>query len=166
MTYEGGSRAEVVEKTNWSEAPWDIRERLKLRQGEPVVVIKRVALIGDEPLFYIINYLPYDLGIKLYGDDRDLERFPIISLLREKYGVPLSRAVQTIEATLADTETAARLRVPVGAPVLLAERTYFARGGRTVQVSRAWYRADRYKYTVTLRHWRGSRRLGHRRHQL
>lgn len=160
MVYEGGGRAEIVEKVRWAQASPEIAGQLGLRPTDAVVVIKRVGYSEDEPLAYIVNYLPYDIGVKVYDDDHDLERNPMVALLQEKYGIPLTRSVQTIEAVLADAEIAERLGIFVGTAVLQAERIYFSTRGQPIQFTRSWYRADRYKYTVTLRGWKRRRRRG------
>jgi GntR family transcriptional regulator len=163
MVYEGGGRAEIVEKVRWAQATPEVARQLRVIPGDVVVVIKRIGYSGGQPLAWIINYLPYDIGVKVYDDDQDLERNPMVALLQEKYGIPLTRAVQTIEAVLAEAEIAERLGIPVGTPVLQAERVYFSTRGQPVQFTRSWYRADRYKYTVTLRGWKRRRRRRTRR---
>ena len=62
--------------------------------------------------------------------------------------------LQTIGATLADPVFASHLGVEVGAPVLEGERIYFDKSGRRVIFSNAFYRADRHRFTVTLKEWR------------
>ena len=65
-----------------------------------------IVLNHSEPLAYIINYLPRDVGMKLYDETEALTRSPIAYLLREKYGISLTRAEQTIDAVLAEPEIA------------------------------------------------------------
>jgi GntR family transcriptional regulator len=157
MIYEGGARARVLDKSRRGQAPPRIREQIGLAPEAELVIIKRIVVSDGEPLIYLINYLPEELGEKVFDDDREMERFPIISLLRDKYNVPLVRATQTIEAVLADPVLAKHLVVPVGAALLLVERIYYTADGRTAQFTQSWYRSDRYKYSVTLRDWRGPR---------
>jgi GntR family transcriptional regulator len=157
IRYERGGRPKIVEKTKALRPPIEVARQLGLSTDDPVVVIKRVAIVEEEPLVYVISYLPYDIGMKIYDDDRDLERFPIITLLMQKHSIPLMRALQTIGATLADTEVCEHLGIPLGSAVLQVERTYFSRGGRPVHFARSYYRADRYRYIVTLRGWKQAR---------
>jgi DNA-binding GntR family transcriptional regulator len=157
IRYERGGRAKIIEKTKALRPHVDVARQLSLSTDDPVVVIKRIAIVEDEPLVYIISYLPYDIGMKVYNDDRDLERFPIISLLVQKYSIPLLRALQTIGATLADTEVSEHLEVPLGSAVLQVERVYFSKRGRPVHLARSYYPADRYRYIVALRGWKQRR---------
>ena len=77
--------------------------------------------------------------------------------LRPKTSAALSRAVQTIDAVLADPEVARALDFPIGSPLLRIERTFFTSKNQPVQFTRSWYRSDRHKYTVTLSDWGASR---------
>jgi len=137
------------------EIPPDVRRQLDLRPNDEVVSFKRVAIVDGEPLAYIVNYLPRDIGMKIYEEDEALTFRPIAYLLRERYGISLTRADQTIDAVLAEPEVAAALDFPIGSPLLRIERTLFARK-RPIQFTRSWYRSDRHKYAVTLSDWGGS----------
>ena len=156
MIYENGASAKVIGKSCSREVPSDVRRQLELESGEEVVSFKRVAIVDGEPLAYIINYLPRDVGMRLYDDDEALTHSPIAYLLREKYGISLTRAEQTIDAVLAEPDVASALDFPIGSPLLRIERTLFARKERPIQFTRSWYRSDRHKYAVTLSDWGGS----------
>jgi GntR family transcriptional regulator len=156
MVYENGAKARVIGKSRTWDAASDIRSHLRLGPDDEVVIIRRVAIVGTEPFAYIINYLPLDIGIKIYDEDKALTNSPIAYLLREKYRVPLTRADQTIDAVLADPEVATALDFPIGSPLLRIERTFFSRKDRPIQFTRSWYRSDRHKYTVTLSDWGAS----------
>ena len=156
MVYENGARANVIGKSWSRDVPTDIRQHLGLAQSEEIVIIKRVAIVDTEPFAYIINYLPREIGMKIYDEDKALVHSPIAFLLREKYRVPLTRADQTIDAVLADPEVATALDFPIGSPLLRIERTFFTTKDKPIQFTRSWYRSDRHKYTVALSDWGGS----------
>src|SRR4029079_1544097 len=80
---------------------------------------------------------------------------PIAYLLREKHGITLVRAEQTIDAVLAEPEVARMLDFPIGSPLLRIERTLSTKKERPIQFTRSWYRSDRHKYAVTLSDWTG-----------
>ena len=156
MIYENGASARVVGKSVLKEVPPDVRRQLELADDDEVVSFRRVAMVDGEPLAYIVNYLPSDIGMKLYDEDQALTFRPIAYLLRERYGISLTRADQTIDAVLAEPEVANALDFPIGSPLLRIERTLFARKQRPIQFTRSWYRSDRHKYAVTLSHWSGA----------
>ncbi len=155
MIYENGASARVVGKSCSRDVPAEVRTCLGIEDNEEVVSFRRVALVDHEPLAYIINYLPRDIGTKLYDDDDALTHSPIAYLLREKHGISLARAEQTIDAVLAEPEVAHALDFPIGSPLLRIERTLFTKKERPIQFTRSWYRSDRHKYAVTLSDWTG-----------
>jgi GntR family transcriptional regulator len=156
MVYENGASARVIGKSWSRDAPSDVRQHLGLAENDEIVIIKRVAIVDAEPLAYIINYLPREIGVKIYDEDKALMHSPIAFLLREKYRVPLTRADQTIDAVLADPEVASALDFPIGSPLLRIERTFFTKKDKPIQFTRSWYRSDRHKYAVTLSDWGAS----------
>jgi len=153
MIYENGARAKVVAKARTRELPTEIRAFLRLAHTDEAVILKRVAIVGVDPFAYIVNYLPQDIGDKVFDEDKALTHSTIIYLLREKHHIPLTRAEQTITAALADPEVSKALNISIGSPVLRIERGYFTREDRPVQFTRSWYRSDLYKYTLTLKGW-------------
>ena len=70
--------------------------------------------------------------------------------LLERSGVVVSRAEQTINATLAEVEVANALVHDPGAPVLSIQRVVFDQNDHPVEFIRALYRPDRYQYRMTL----------------
>ena len=155
MIYENGASARVLSKSCSREVPVDVRTYLALQDGDEVVSFRRVALVDKEPLAYIVNYLPGDIGMKLYDDDEALTHSPIAYLMREKHGISLVRAEQTIDAVLAEPEVARALDFAIGSPLLRIERTLYTKQERPIQFTRSWYRSDRHKYAVTLSDWTG-----------
>lgn len=64
----------------------------------------------------------------------------------------IGRIEQTFEAVALDAAEAAQLQVKKGVPALRADRTYFDREGRPILVAISLHRADRFKYSMVLRH--------------
>ncbi|MFE5795287.1 GntR family transcriptional regulator [Streptomyces sp. NPDC056503] len=83
-------------------------------------------------------------------DPADLERWPMTKVLRDVVGVRISRITDTVEARLADPETAELLRVPLLSPILHYTGVTYAEDGRVVDVARIRYRGDRFSFTVTV----------------
>ena len=54
------------------------------------------------------------------------------------------------KARLADEDVASALGLELGDPVLFVERLMFGRGARPLEVVRSHYRADVYRYQITL----------------
>jgi GntR family transcriptional regulator len=123
--------------------PQDVRQLLEL--AEPTVVrVERVITHNDEPVGYVLDYLPHALGDRI--DEADLAEAWLTQVLTERLGIPVVEAHQTISATLADVDLGEQLQVPFGAPLLHAERLYLGRDGQRLYVAKVWHRADRFRY--------------------
>jgi GntR family transcriptional regulator len=61
----------------------------------------------------------------------------------QQFGKCPSRVLRRVRAVALTAEEAAHLDVPIGSPGLYMERRGFLRDGRTVELTQAWYRADR-----------------------
>jgi GntR family transcriptional regulator len=104
--------------------PADIRAVLGLGAGEVCVQVRRLRSSPRGPVTYATSYLPAWLAGDLALDD--LHQSMMIDIM-EKRGVRITGAVQTIEAALAEPDTAAVLN---GAPILLVRRMYELEDGQ------------------------------------
>lgn len=99
--------------------PQEIAVELGLAAGEEAVRTMRVRSIDKGPVSHITTYVPAAIGERLHAEA--LSARPMLTLLEEQ-GVKVGHARQTITARLADTDIAALLEVPVGAPLLAVRR--------------------------------------------
>jgi GntR family transcriptional regulator len=84
-------------------------------------------------------------------DPADLERgWPMTKVLRDRAGVRISRITDTVEARLADPETAKLLDVPLLSPILHYTGVTYDADGQVVDVARIHYRGDRFSFSVTV----------------
>ncbi|WP_216838867.1 GntR family transcriptional regulator [Caulobacter sp. S45] len=125
-----------------------VARRLAIAQGTPVTRIRRIRLADGTPLSYDETFLPVHLGEKVVADD--LETEPIFALLERKYDTPLVEAEYQLEAGVADSTIAAALRVSLGSPVFLIERTSYTTGGLPVDYERLHYRGDKIRFITRL----------------
>lgn len=135
--------------------PW-VAARLRLPDAPHVVALDRVGFLDDEPRIFIRGWLPLAFGVLLLDAGDALRHTTAASLLRDRHGVAIDGVVQTIAAGLADPSYAKELGVEVGAPVLEGERTYLDDRGQPVFFSITFYRADRHRFLIRLKDWRGS----------
>ncbi|MEV6754188.1 GntR family transcriptional regulator [Streptomyces sp. NPDC051214] len=101
-----------------------------------------------EPTNHAHNYIRPELADRVDLDD--LTRWPMTKVLRDVVGVRISRITDTVEATLADPETARLLEVPLLSPILHYTGITYDEDGRALDVARIHYRGDRFSFTVTL----------------
>ncbi|MGA4842921.1 GntR family transcriptional regulator [Streptomyces sp. G45] len=101
-----------------------------------------------EPTNHARNHVRPDLAERV--DPADLERWPMTKVLRDVVGVAIARITDTVEARLADPETARLLQVPLLSPILHYTGITYGADGRVLDVARIEYRGDRFSFTVTL----------------
>ncbi|AWI27796.1 GntR family transcriptional regulator [Streptomyces sp. ICN441] len=118
--------------------------------GDEVVTYRRLRCDGDsgEPTNWAENAVRPDVAARL--DVADLERWPMTKVLRDVVGVRISRITDTVEARLADPETAELLQVPLLSPILHYTGVTYDAEGRVVDVARIRYRGDRFSFSVTI----------------
>ncbi|MEU2493790.1 GntR family transcriptional regulator [Streptomyces sp. NPDC007883] len=117
---------------------------------EEVVTYRRLRCDGDsgEPVNWAENAVRPDVAALL--EVADLERWPMTKVLRDAVGVRISRVTDTVEARLADPETAVLLQVPLLSPILHYTGVTYDAEGRVVDVARIRYRGDRFSFSVTV----------------
>lgn len=115
-----------------------------------VVAYRRLRRDGEtgEPTNWVENAVRPELAAAI--DPADLERWPMTKVLRDVVGVRISRITDTVEARLADPETAGLLQVPLLSPILHYTGVTYDEDGRVVDVARIRYRGDRFSFTVTV----------------
>lgn len=109
-------------------------------------------LRGDErtgePTNHARNHIRPELAERI--DLEDLVRWPMTKVLRDMVGMTISRITDTVEARLADPETAQLLQVPLLSPILHYTGVTYDDAGRVLDVAVIRYRGDRFSFTVTL----------------
>ncbi|MFD8390095.1 GntR family transcriptional regulator [Streptomyces sp. NPDC059680] len=101
-----------------------------------------------EPTNHAVNHVRPELAAHI--DLEDLVRWPMTKVLRDVVGADISRITDTVEARLADPETARLLQVPLLSPILHYTGVTYDSGGRVLDVAVIQYRGDRFSFTVTL----------------
>jgi GntR family transcriptional regulator len=122
--------------------------RLGLEPHTPVLRVVRVRLVENEPIAIERLELPAPLLPGLTPTDMETGNF--YQLLRERYDIHVSEAVQTIEPSVTNPEQADLLDVPAYFPIMCIERTTKDTTGRTIEHARSAYRGDRYRITSKL----------------
>ena len=133
--------------------PKKIFKFLRLRADAEVIQVRRTRNANNSPVSYIINYLPIETGVKI--KEEDLQKYPMLQILRDQVGIPLSGAIQYIEAIIADYDIASALSVSMTSPILYIETLVFEKGKKPVEFVQTFIRPDRYKYSVKLSMKRG-----------
>lgn len=122
---------------------------LGLPRGAAVKRFVRVEVVDGAPLAVVVNYMKPALGDRIRT--RDLTRWTMLEVLRDRLRIPLGPIREQIEARLPDEETASLLGIDLTQPVLVLRLIVADVEGRCLQISEAFYRSDRYRYEMDTR---------------
>lgn len=125
-----------------------VAEKLNLREGDPVFVLKRLRFADGEPMGVQTAHLPLALVPGLV--DLDLADTSLYEVLRSRYDLDPRRAHETYFAVAADPETAALLDIDVGSPVFAVERVTLLADDRPFEFVQSFMRGDRYSIILDL----------------
>lgn len=132
---------------DYIKAPPQAVDALKLKPSAIVQKAIRTRHKDGVPFSYVVTYLPQEIGRTFKYEE--LEAEPILALI-ERSGIAISRAQQTITATLADSVTAAALKVNIGSPLIKVSRIVYDTNDKPVQYITIYYRPDRYQLNLDL----------------
>lgn len=99
-------------------APRKIAEKLSLRLGAPVIVMRRVRTANDVPFCVETSYLPAEELPGLTAEDFT-QNASLYQILRERYDVEMIKNDETLKLSFATQEEAELLGLKPNAPVLL-----------------------------------------------
>jgi GntR family transcriptional regulator len=137
-----------IVSTNW------IREKLGLSDADrEVIQIKRLRQLREGLPVFTINYFSVEIGSQI--TEEALYGKLITEILEKDLGIRFTEAVQTIEATFANSEVAEKIGVPSGAPLLSIERVMFGQKRTPVELFQSFCRGDLFKYIVRFKYVRG-----------
>jgi GntR family transcriptional regulator len=125
-----------------------LARHLQINVGDRIWRIVRVRTGDRQPLALEHSFFPARLCPNL--GRFDLEQRSIYRILKDEYGLVLTRATQTLEPTVANDFEAAALEVPKGSPLMLLERVGFAGDGVAVEYAKDLYRGDRSRFVVEM----------------
>ena len=126
-------------------APADVARALSITAGKNVYEVIRVRTAHREPLALERAYIPVKpfprlLEYRLTGS--------IYDLMSSTYGHTPHIANEVLEPVVATDEQAKLLKVPVGTPLMLIERTTYTAAGLAVEFARDLFRSDRIRISL------------------
>ncbi|AGW94808.1 MULTISPECIES: GntR family transcriptional regulator [Cupriavidus] len=123
-----------------------VAAQLRLREGDPVVEIRRVRLLNREPVSLELTWVPEAVGKRLVT--ADLATRDIFLILENDCGVKLGHADLSVDAILADEDLTQALRIQEGAPVLRIERLTHDAQGTPIDYEFLYFRGDAFQYRL------------------
>ena len=100
-------------------APKKIAEKLLVRVGEQLAVLRRLRLANTAPFCIETSYLPYKLVPGLCAEDFALENTSLYAILRDRYGIEVCKNDETLKISYALAEEAEYLGLKPNSPIIL-----------------------------------------------
>lgn len=136
-------RQEIVE------APEQVKEILKLAEGEQALLLERVRTLDGQPMSLGTSYFPARLCSALVG--RDLTNQSIYRLIEEELGLKLGWARETIGCCNAPKHVTKTLGLRPRAAVLSWERVGFLADGTPIEYHTAYTWTHKYRLMFELK---------------
>jgi GntR family transcriptional regulator len=141
--YDVTTRVLVVESLP---APPEIAQQLHLDVGIPLLMIRRLRLVGGIPAAIHTAYL----NQAVYGAvaQIDLSIHSLLDSMQQITGQPMVYTIDAVQADSARSEEARLLDIPKDSPVLRVEGVSYLEYGEPTRYVQAVYRGDMFKLTV------------------
>jgi len=130
------------------EADVSIAEMLKININDQVIQLRRLRYANNEPIVYVITYLPYEKCKAIM--DIDFEKESLYDVLSKECGFELLKAVRKLEAILAGEYESQILEIEKGAPLQYIKSVTYLTDETPIEYSLAKYRGDRSQFTFEL----------------
>jgi DNA-binding GntR family transcriptional regulator len=125
----------------------DEAEDLVLAPGAPIFELRRLRLLDQIPVGIEQTRIPLAVAPSLPTMDFGVDS--LYEALRALAVIP-TRADYDVQALAAEADQAGPLGLAEGAPLLLARALTYDQSGRPIEMSRSYFRGDRYRFRTTL----------------
>ncbi|TYR79745.1 phosphonate metabolism transcriptional regulator PhnF [Priestia megaterium] len=124
-----------------------IATQLQIDTYAPVYEIKRIRLADNVPMALETVYMSANL---IKGLTEEIINQSLYQYIENQSGLKIGQATQTFESSIASDAETVHLKIPKRSPILLIQRNTYLENGTPLEVVRSLYRADRYKFTITM----------------
>jgi GntR family transcriptional regulator len=126
----------------------EVAEALKLKEGDPVILLNRLRFLDGEPEVLVLTFIPESKCPDLVRED--LTNQSLYELLARKYGLVIARGYRTVEAVALERGDAKLLEVRSKSPALLLKSVGLLEDGTPLEYFVAKHRGDRSKFRIDL----------------
>ncbi|MCD4686094.1 MAG: GntR family transcriptional regulator [Anaerolineae bacterium] len=127
----------------------EVAKALAILPGAEVFALHRVRMADNKLIALEKSHLIYALCPGIL-EQHDFSRESLYKVLRESYGIYLTYAHQTIEASIAEADELDALEATPCTPILRITRVTHDEQDRAIEFVRSSYRGDRYKFRTVL----------------
>ena len=142
-TSEGPAQRQIIDCKR-ARASADVARALGLRQGDPVLQVRRVLALGGEPTILEDIWLPGTSFKGLTAERLRNDNGPMYALFESEFGVRMVRAEEKIRAVLPDATQVELLGVASGTPLLRVDRISFTYNDAPMEMRQCLYRTDKH----------------------
>jgi GntR family transcriptional regulator len=125
-----------------------IAQILRLKENEPVIMMKRVRLANDQLMAINSSYLPFNRFFAILHED--LEENSLYDILEKKFKTVPLRSICSVESVGCPSPEAELLDVKVGFPVLHIVGDNFDQNDQPFEYSESFFRGDRFTFNVEI----------------
>ncbi|HEY4135017.1 MAG TPA: GntR family transcriptional regulator [Alphaproteobacteria bacterium] len=147
LRQRGRDNTVKVISLNYVPATMEVAQHLGIEPGALVQHTVRVCLFKGTPHSQISTYIPEEIG-RIWSI-KDMTRKPLARLFDEA-GVVIERADQMISATLADSQTAVALDVPIGAALIKMIKIAYSDKNLPTEYMVSLHPPERYHFHISL----------------
>jgi GntR family transcriptional regulator len=126
-----------------------VAKALDLGPETDVIKLTRLRFADDEPIVFVITYIPYNLCPAIMK--HDLKNESLYEIIEKESGKLISSAMRTLECISAGEFESKLLKVEKGSPIQFFESVVCLEDGTPAEYSLAKYRSDRSKFTFELK---------------
>ncbi len=112
---------------------------LEIPPGSPIIIVSRLLEFGGRPVVLDEIYLPGETFQGMTLEMLQESQESLYTLFETRFGVRMIRAEERLRAVAADRNSAERLKVGEGAPLLSVERITYTYGDKPVEWRRGLY---------------------------
>ncbi len=140
--------AEVLEITKTA-CPAEIGKILSIEPKKKVWRMKKIRKHEKITMAYYVTYSDPRWCVNI--NKNEAEKGGFVDLFRKKSSLALARLEQKVEATVANLDLSAVLKVNFGSPLLHIENVYYTNENKPVLITQIYYRGDKNSYKAIIK---------------
>lgn len=125
-----------------------VATNLQVEVGEPILFLKRLRTVNQEPFVIYHSYLLEKIAAPLY--EVDLNNRSLYKVLEEKCGVRVAFMDRTILVRLATDDEASILQVPPRSAIHVFEELAYDSDGKPVEFGNSIFRGDKSRFQLRI----------------
>lgn len=126
--------------------PQRIASLLSVRPDVPVLLLKRVRLVRQQPIVLLVNYLNVTRCPDI--EKVDFEKFRLFETLENHYKLDLGWGQRTFQAQSADETVAALLNISKCDPVMYMEQLLYLSDAAPIEFSTIWFKGSSFRLSA------------------